>query len=246
MKRTILVGLEDLGIIHRATKHVPLETEEEIQEAVSQAERRFKKAERRAMRLQVEVPTPREPILTREVHGWALGPRPEYEVDSETNQRLRVYPAGERGDGTWGDEKLVLTPGEQYNVPESKWAVAKRLERDYHRGKYIDAVQTAERQKVRRARYREEKVTARQQREEDIKLGRQEEMYKEKRRLQALEDVRRYAEQTGEDVSGWFEELQQPLGYVAPYRPQHLAKGGAIPWGKNPRSKMRPVGYPIK
>lgn len=136
---------------------------------------------------------------------------------------------------------------EDWHVDHDKWAWAERQEYEYHKTQLTVAQETAERQYVRRTRYREEREEFKRQREEDRKSGRTRALRKEQRRLEALEHIDQYAKDTGQDVSGWFEEIGSgPLDKVTPYEPTHQSRGGALPRKpSNPRRKFRPVGFPI-
>ena len=134
-----------------------------------------------------------------------------------------------------------------YEVDEGKWVRAQRAEFQYHRVKIAEAEAAAQRQILRRMRAYEQLRTKMAQRLEDQREGITEAMQKEQRRLQAIEDIRLYAQTTGEDVSDWLDELSAgPVGDSPDYVPQHQIHGGAIPRNlKNPRSRMRPLGFPI-
>lgn len=133
-----------------------------------------------------------------------------------------------------------------YTVDEAKWHWAAIQEFEYHKAKLLEAQATAERQAVRRQKYREIREEQRRQAIEDAENGVESDLKKEQRRLKAIEDIEEYGRQTGEDLSGWFDEIGRgPLGEVGTYEPRHQQRGGAVPRGKNPRKGFKPVGFPI-
>ena len=133
-----------------------------------------------------------------------------------------------------------------YEVDDAKWEWAARQEFEFHKAKLYEAQAAAERQTVRRQRYREEREELRRQGIEDAEKGVDVDLRKEQRRLKAIEDIEAYGQQTGEDVSGWFDEIGRgPLGEVGHYAPRHQQRGGAVPRGKNARKDFKPVGFPI-
>ncbi|ORY34651.1 hypothetical protein BCR39DRAFT_585617 [Naematelia encephala] len=90
LKRTLLGALENSGLIHKATRDIPLETEEDFKAAVAQAVKQNRRAERKALIARLPVPTPKIPATTKEVYGWAMGPAP---------QRVPISEAGLQGLG---------------------------------------------------------------------------------------------------------------------------------------------------
>jgi hypothetical protein len=133
-----------------------------------------------------------------------------------------------------------------YIVNDEAWNWAAMSEFEYHKAKLLEAKAAAERQTVRRQRYRELREEQRRQAIEDAEKGVDVDLRKEERRLKAIQDIEEYAQQTGEDVSGWFNEIGRgPLGEVGKYEPRFQQRGGAVPRGKNPRTGWKPVGFPI-
>ena len=194
----------------------PFETEEEHIAAIKAAEKLTRKRERRAM-------------WEQERHGKDVGmPTP-----MEPNTHVKVFG--------W-----ALGPNEEQvgEVDESKWAKAERGERAHHEMKAREAIQAANRQFIRRTRYREEREHNKAYRQEDEELGIAPEVKKEQRRLEALDTISHYGDVTGEDVSGWFEELSEDVGRADPWRPTHLQPGGVIARKSRTRN-MKPKGYPI-
>ena len=209
----VLASLEAQGLVHKARNHRPLATEEERDEVIRQATKETRRAERLAVKKKLPVPIPKEPATTIEEYGWRLGSDP------------RAIADGTAQEG-WGQD-------------EGRWLKAERMEEQFHRAKTREAEQIAERQRVRRAAFRQEKLRLKAEREEDSRLGRTEDVKREKRRLEALANIEKYSRATGEDVSDWYEELGQPLDEVqVPRESIDWAKGQATP-GPRKRFGMR-------
>ena len=133
-----------------------------------------------------------------------------------------------------------------YIVNDEAWNWAAMSEFEYHKAKLLEAKAAAERQAVRRQRYRELREEQRRQAIEDAHKGVDVDLQKEERRLKAIKDIEEYAQQTGEDVSGWYDEIGRgPVGEVGKYEPRFQQRGGAVPRGKSPRTGWKPVGFPI-
>ena len=203
-------------MIHKTERQRPLETEEEHQAAIRHAERVTKKLERRAM-------------WEKERHGKDN----DFPAPREPSTTVKVFG--------WalGSKE---TPGE---VDERRWEMAVVHEKAYHDQKAREAYQAANRQLIRRTKYREERDRNKAERQAMNDSGEWEDLRREKRRGEAFDTVQQYAKITGGDVSGWYDELRGELGEATPYRPTHIHHGGAIPRGKNPRRHMKPMGFPI-
>ena len=134
---------------------------------------------------------------------------------------------------------------EEGQVVDEAWERAIRGEMSHHQDKAREAFQAANRQFIRRERFQEMKTNEVEARLEDKALGITKDIKKEKRRLEGLESIEHFAHRTGEDVSGWYEELGAGrLGKASSWRPTHLQPGGVIA-RKGRTSNMRPKGFPI-
>ena len=204
LKSTICASLEAQSLIHKATELRPISTDEESQAAWKRAEKLSRRAERNALKAGSAPPEPYLPPTEVHGYGWRLGAHPQY---LETNP----------GAASWGED-------------EGRWARAERMEEQFHKAKAMEALQIAERQRIRREGYRRENEERRAQKLEDSRTGQTEVLRKERSRMEALANIERYAKITGEDVSGWYEELAQgELGEVPVFRPGRITRvqGGA-------------------
>ncbi|WVF68377.1 hypothetical protein IAT40_003142 [Kwoniella sp. CBS 6097] len=234
LKRTILTSLESQGLIHKARIERPIETEEERQEAIQKAMKLTRKAERTALRLREPVPPPRQPKTTVTEYAWKMGPRPElteaeekeraaeqedndgeYDEDlaaerADRDRSMRLYAASlaKRGEAAGA--------GPSVDQVALRWDQAAKLEESFHRAKEIEAQQIAQRQTARREAYKIEREQKKRERAEDQSSGRAEAVRAERKRIEALEAIEKYAQQTGEDVSGWYEELGIAQGETIP------------------------------
>ena len=112
------------------------------------------------------------------------------------------------------------------------------MEEQYYWSRHREDLQTAERQRFRRERFREERQRMKDQREEDERLGRTEDIRNERKRMDALETIDNYARLTGEDVSGWFEELGQgPIGEIG----SREGRIHGVPGGVKARLRRNPA-----
>lgn len=162
--------------------------------------------------------------------------------ESETSLALAEKPEFDPGPRTM-DEVYAK---EDWKVDHNRWNWCANQEFAYHKAKIQEAEATAERQFIRRTRLREQREELKRQTEEDERTGLTEELKKEKRRLESLEHIEFYAKSTGQDVSGWYDEVGGELGELPEYAPRAQTRGGAIPRNpKNPRSKFKPFGFPI-
>ncbi len=201
LKGTVLASLEAQGLIHKRDNYLPLETQKEFGEAVTQATRQNRRAEQKAIKQGLQVPPPQEPATMKKVYGWRIGPDP------------KIYPEGVTGSD------------------EARWTRAEKMEEQYYLAKTREARQTAARQLMRREAFKRERERQKLQRAEDDRLGRTEEIRKERKRLVALAKIQEYAKITGEDVSGWYEELGQGDVDEAPdFSRITVSKGGTRAW----------------
>ena len=142
----------------------------------------------------------------------------------------------------WGLGPSAKAEGQ---VDDEAWERAIRGEMSHHQDKAREALQAANRQFIRRERFRELKQYEKQAKLEDEELGITDHVQKERRRLEGLESIQHFAHRTGEDVSGWYEELGEgELGKADPWRPTHLQPGGVIA-RKGRTANMKPKGFPI-
>jgi hypothetical protein len=243
----LITSLEELGILHRTQIWRPLETEEEFQLAIERAEQVQAKAERRAIWEKTgTVPRAREPATMKQIWVVALGPRPRREVEEDGTIRKFVTVKRQLPKGDWEDHEIEIGEFGVTPIRPEQWKQAEWYEGRYHYSKWIQAQRTAERQRIRREGYK----IAKQKEREEIRAMREAGMMtgskKEEARQAAIQHIETYARQTGSDVTGWFEELQGPLGEAKKWKGKIMHKGGAIPRKKmNPRSDFEPLGYPI-
>ncbi|WRT69822.1 uncharacterized protein IL334_006813 [Kwoniella shivajii] len=116
---------------------------------------------------------------------------------------------------------------------EIRWDQAARLEESFQRAQEIEAQQIEERQNARRDAYRAAREQKKKERLEDELAGRTDAIKAEKKRIQALEAIQAYANQTGEDVSGWYQELG-------------ISEGESIPISEEPRRKRGGSGFGLR
>ncbi|WVQ95926.1 hypothetical protein IAU59_003025 [Kwoniella sp. CBS 9459] len=238
LKRTILTSLESQGLIHKARIERPIETDQERQEAIQQAMKLTRKAERTALRLKEPVPPPRQPKTTVTEFAWKMGPRPEL---TETEKKQRVADEedeemdfdedleAERADRERSMRLYAASLGKSTDAARAgggagssadewalRWDQAARLEESFHRAKEIEAEQIAQRRAARREAFKLEREQKKAERADDEASGRMEAIRAERKRIEALEAIEKYAQQTGEDVSGWYEELGIGQGETIP------------------------------
>jgi hypothetical protein len=107
-------------------------------------------------------------------------------------------------------------------APAWKWARAEALETQYHKARLLEEANIAERKRIRKERHAAESAALKAQKEEDRREGRTDYLASEQRRMRAIESVKKYAEQTGEDVSDWFNELESAHLGAQTDAPNHL------------------------
>lgn len=216
LKQSILASLESQGLIHNAKLYVPIRTKEELLDAERGQAKRYRRAVLEAKRERAPLPT-RMPEMKTTVadYYWSLGPLPE---DIEERRSLPDL-----------DEPLTKEEVD-FKAPPAAWAQAERLEEHFHKARLMDEENIAERKRIRKEKYLEERQQRKLQREEDIRLGRDGRLAQERRRMRALQSIEEYAQQTGEDVSDWIEELETAeLGDEFPdrlpsFRPVHTPR----------------------
>lgn len=115
-------------------------------------------------------------------------------------------------------------------MDDEKWRQAEKLEVAFHQARELEEELIAARKEARAKRFKEEREAYRKQRDEDRQLGRDGAIAQEKRRAIAIASIEKYAEETGEDVSAWYEEIEGvelPNAYPGPipdFRPKDTAK----------------------
>ena len=187
--------MEAQGLIHTITRARPLNNQEEQAAALAKAARITRRAEWNAIKKGWESPAPQEPATSVTEYGWQLGPHPSAVIEGTAHAE-------------WGED-------------ESRWTRAERMEEQYYVAKIKEAQQIAVRQQIRREGYKVERERLREQRAEDDRLGRTDEIRKETLRQDALAKIEHYASITGEDISAWYDELSRaPIDSI----PNNLAK----------------------
>lgn len=188
-----------------------MRTAEEFADAVRQAERETRRAERNAAKENLTPPSPKEPASSVLEYGWELGAaRPNFKEWEKMSDAA----------------KSAFEEEANASISEDRWQRAIRLEEQYHDTKSYEATQIQERNERRRAYDLNKRTVDKAKREEDRTSGRADQMRVEAKRQQVLDGIRRYAEQTGEDVSEWVKEVSKAPGEDVPMvNPQHLGTG---------------------
>jgi hypothetical protein len=197
LKSTVLAELEAQKLIHKAGINRPLETEEEIQAAIRHSAKLTRRAERAAMKAGLPPPPPREPVMVATEYAWRIGPRPVEWPTNSSSPSSSSPPSSPSQSGQSEDPAEV----------DRRWAEIEANERAYHFSRELEQAAIEERRSRRREKYKEERAIEKARIEEDKRMGLWEARQMEKKRQEALGHIKRYAQQTGEDVSGWFEEL---------------------------------------
>lgn len=185
MKSNILASLESQHLVHKAAIERPIESAEEEEAAVRQAAKETRRLERKAQKLGIPTPPAREPKRTVTFYAWKLGPP----------QPSAALPQSDSGAGPSKTEM------------DNQWDRAENLELAYHANREMEEIAIEQRRTARRERFKVERERMKAQRAEDERMGRMDDIKREKERKNALAKIRAYAEETGEDVSGWYEEL---------------------------------------
>ena len=169
----------------------------------------------------------------------------QYSEQSEGSEQYEhKHSAQARKAGTWPTYEEVKNA--DVYLDERVWEWCAQQEYQYHKAKFIAAQEIAERQYVRRTRYREEKMARRRDKEERIVPQTIDLFNKEKRREEAVNDIKEYAALTGQDVSHWLTEIEDgDVGLVEEYQPVHQARGGVGPRRPGKRSSFKPMGFPV-
>jgi len=185
LKRTLLAHLESRGAIHKALGYRPAVTEEERKEAERKALTMTRRRERIAAKTGGLQPPPVAPDYRVAEYAWKIGPRP-------------IDPEAER------QPKNVAEPTE---TVDEAFRRAEQFELAYHQNRLVEEEAIIERKKIRYEKYNQLRDQVKAEKEEDIRLGRTEDVQREVERLQAIDRIYEYAQETGEDVSEWFAEL---------------------------------------
>jgi hypothetical protein len=177
--------LESRGAIHKSKGYRPAETEEERKEAERKALTMTRRREKIAAKTGGLQPPPVQPDYRVAEYAWKIGPRP---IDPEAEHQ----------------PEATVEPTE--SVDEA-FRRAEQFELVYHQNRLAEEEAIIERKKIRYEKYSRLRDQIRAEREEDIRLGRTEDVKREVERLQAIDRIYEYAQETGEDVSEWFAEL---------------------------------------
>jgi hypothetical protein len=177
--------LESRGAIHKALGFRPAETEEERKEAERKALRMTRRREKAAAKSGGEQSPPIEPDYRVSEYAWKLGPKP-YNPDAV------------------GEASQIMEPTETIDEAFRK---AEQFELAFHENRLNEEEMIRKRKEVRYEQYRNLREQVKKEKEEDVRLGRVEDIHKEAERLQAIDRIYQYAQETGEDVSEWFAEL---------------------------------------
>ena len=144
-----------------------------------------RRRERIAAKSGGEQPPPIEPDYRVAEYAWQLGPRP-YNADA----------VGESGQ--------YIEPTETI---DEAFRRAEQFELAFHANRLNEEETIRKRKEVRYEQYRKLREQVKEEKEEDVRLGRVEDIHREAERLQAIDRIYQYAQETGEDVSEWFAEL---------------------------------------
>lgn len=195
LKSNILKALESQNLIHQVKVRVPITEPDEILNAEKAAMRKYRRMVFEAEKIGAPVPlTVPEPSTTRAEYFWTLGPHPSH-LGAED---ARPVPA----------EVPITAQEVAEKMPEEGWARAEALEKAYHEAKALENELIAARKAVRKARYLQEREDAKREKEEIRAQGLGPRMAQERLRAAAIESIEKYARETGEDVTDWFEEIE--------------------------------------
>lgn len=135
-----------------------------------------------------------EPRTTNTEYYYTLGPAP----DAEKGESNMPVPQDE-----------PITPDEiAAKMPAEGWRRAEALEKAYHEAKALENELIAARKAIRKARYLQEREEQKREKEELRESGLINRMRQEKVRAAAIASIEKYAMETGEDVSDWFDEIE--------------------------------------
>lgn len=185
LKKTLLAHLESRGAIHKALTYRPALTDEERKEAERKALTMTRRRERAAAKSGGEQPPPVQPDYRIAEYAWTIGPRP-YNPDAV------------------GEASRIIEPTETI---DEAFRRAEQFELAFHENRLVEEEMIRQRKAVRYEQYQKLRDRIKAEKEEDVRLGRVEDINKEVERLQAIDRIYQYAQETGEDVSEWFAEL---------------------------------------
>jgi hypothetical protein len=192
-KKSILHHLEASGLIRLIEYQRPITDQAGRDEAIRKArvytirrETTAKKTARKAgLPYRPDTVEAVEPVFFSKHYAWVLGD------SSEPDLRSTPIPAPKNAD--------------------LAWSAAEELERRRLLAEEEEAERIAERKERRKLKYKQEGEAYKAERQRLIDAGLWEQFLatkaKEAQREEAIDTVRQYAEQTGEDVSAWFQEL---------------------------------------
>jgi hypothetical protein len=241
------------GLIHLVKLCIPITTKAELIQAEQLSAKQYRRSVLEAKRHNLPIPQLAPPLrLTRTEFWWTAGPSPNIEdlPDANLNQTPFVDKTG-----VDGLDELALPPytAEEFAelAPVHKWERAEGLEAAFHRARLLEEESITERRRIRRERYAADRAAAKIEREEVRAAGREGVIAQEKRRMEAMQTIKDYADKTGEDVSAWFEELQHAnLGQDMPEavpqtRPVQVSRvDGRVNlypmWPAKKKSKLQP------
>lgn len=144
-----------------------------------------RRRERIAAKSGGEQPPPIEPDCRVAEYAWQLGPRP-YNPDAV------------------GESSQDIEPTETI---DEAFRRAEQFELAFHENRLNEEEMIRKRKELRYEQYRKLREQVKEEKEEDVRLGRVEDIHREAERLQAIDRIYQYAHETGEDVSEWFAEL---------------------------------------
>lgn len=199
---------------------MPITDPEDLLEAERSAMRRYRRDLLEAKRFGTEPPAGPPPPRDHSMeYYWTLGPAPEKPVQYTMDEWTNHEPP---------------SPAEiAEKMPDEGWARAEALEKAYHKAKALEDEFLEARKAVRKEQYAKERERAKRERAEMKELGMEGRLAQERRRQEAIASIEKYARQTGEDVSGWFEEVEKvelpdtpPAPYQEPLNPRRV--GGKL------------------
>jgi len=144
-----------------------------------------RRRERIAAKSGGEQPPPIEPDYRVAEYAWQLGPR-LYNPDIV------------------GESSQDIEPTETI---DEAFRRAEQFELAFHENRLNEEEMIRKRKEVRYEQYRKLREQVKEEKEEDVRVGRVEDIHREAERLQAIDRIYQYAQETGEDVSEWFAEL---------------------------------------
>ena len=201
--------MESRGAIRKALGFRPAVTQEERAEAERKALTMTRRRERSAAKSGDAQPPPVEPDYRIPEYAWVIGPRP---INPDSTQV--------------SDDTMIPT-----ETVDEAFSKAEQFELTYHVNRLIQEEMIRERKEIRYEQYQKLRGQIKAEKEEDERLGRVEDIKREVQRLEAIDRIYQYAQETGEDVSEWFAELgvdtKDGFGDVEEMRLQGMMNGMA-------------------